>query len=47
MVNVMNLNIDVKSTEKVFTEVVYSIINVTYTSHVVFFSRKLNYIFDQ
>ena len=34
-----NLNIDVKSTEKVFTEVVYFMINVTYTSHVVVFTQ--------
>ena len=36
-----NLNIDVKSTENVFTEVVYFIINVTYTSHVVSFHANL------
>ena len=41
MVNVMNLNIDVKSTEKVFTEVVYFIIDVTYASHVVSFHANL------
>ena len=41
MVNVMNLNIDVKSTEKVFTEVVYFIIDVTYTSDVVSFHANL------
>ena len=41
MVNVMNLNIDVKSTEKVFTQVVYFIINITYTSHVVSFHANL------
>ena len=41
MVNVINLNIDVKSTEKVFTEVVYFIIDVTYASHVVSFHANL------
>ena len=36
-----NLNIDVKSTEIFFTEVVYFIINVKYTSHVVSFHANL------
>ena len=36
-----NLNIDVKSTKIFFTEVVYFIINVKYTSHVVSFHANL------
>ena len=36
-----NLNIDVKSTENISTEVVYFIINVKYTSHAVSFHANL------